>query len=200
MAHVLIVDDDRAFAGKLARALEGMFRVESCHTEAEFRERFTVGRFDLIIMDMRLEKDREGLVLLKEALAQDSSQAAIVMTAYADTESYTDALASGALTYLDKHEFSPTLIARTVEAIVQQAALRRQVAALQWRLDATEPGEIIGTSTGIRQVREGIRRAADDGRAPVAIIGEPGTGRSLVARNIHHLSRRRADGPFVVGG
>ncbi len=198
-AHILIVDDNRDFAKKLAKALEGIFRVEISHTEAEFRQRFAVGRFDLLIMDMRLEKNREGLDLLKDALTQDPTQAAIVMTAYADAESYTEALASGALTYLNKHEFSPVLIARTVEAIVQQAALRRQVAALQRRLDASEPGEIIGTSLGIRQVRDGIRQAADDGRASVAIVGEAGTGRSLAARNIHHLSRRRADGPFVVG-
>jgi len=199
MNRILIVDDDRRFAGRLAGALEGIFRVEKCHSEAEFRQHFAVGRFDLVIIDMRLEKDREGLDLLKEVLAQDSAQAAIVMTAYADVESYTDALASGALTYLDKHEFSPVLIARTVEAIVQQVGLGRRVAALERRLDASTPTEIIGVGEPIRQVRDAIRRAADDGRAPVLIVGPPGAGKKLAAANIHRLSRRRSDGPLLTG-
>src|ERR1035437_5232252 len=125
--QVLIVDDDRDYAAKLAGALEGLFEIETCHSESDFRERFAVGRYDLLIMDMRLEKDREGLTLLKEVVAQDPLQAAIVMTAYADTETYTDALESGALTYLDKREFSPALIARTVDAIVRQNKLRKRM-------------------------------------------------------------------------
>lgn len=195
-AKVLIVDDDAAYAAKLAGALEGVFRVETCHTEAEFRERFSPGRYDLLIVDMRLEKDREGLILLREALAADPLQAAIVMTAYADTETYTDALEAGAMTYLDKAEFSPALIARAVEAIVEQARMRRRMNALEERLLAAEPLEIIGASPAMRRVREDLRRVAETD-APAILIGGPGTGKELVARNIHRLNRRRSDGPFV---
>jgi len=195
-ATVLIVDDDAAYAAKLAGALEGVFRVETCHSEADFRERFARGRYELLIVDMRLEKDREGLALLREALAADPLQAAIVMTAYADLETYTGALEAGAMTYLDKAEFSPALIARTVEAIVEQARMRRRVSVLEERLLVAEPLEIIGASPAIRRVREDLRRAAETD-APALLIGGPGAGKELVARNIHHLNRRRSDGPFL---
>lgn len=195
-AKVLIVDDDAAYAAKLAGALEGVFRVETCHSEADFHERFAPGRYDLLIVDMRLDKDREGLVLLREALAADPLQAAIVMTAYADMETYTDALEAGAMTYLDKAEFSPALIARTVEAIVEQARMRRRVSELEERLQIAEPLEIIGASPAIRRVREELRRAAE-ADAPVLLLGGPGAGKKLVARNIHRLNRRRSDGPFI---
>lgn len=190
------MDDDAAYAAKLKGALEGVFRVETCHSEADFRDRYGLGKYDLLILDMRLDKDREGLVLLHEALAADPLQAAIVMTAYADMETYTDALEAGAMTYLDKAEFSPALIARTVEAIVEQARMRRRVSALEERIQVAEPLEIIGASPAIRRVREELRRAAE-ADAPALLVGGPGTGKELVARNIHRLNRRRSDGPFI---
>jgi DNA-binding NtrC family response regulator len=194
---ILIVEDDRAFAAQLTSALEGLFRVETCHSEQEFRDCFAVGRYDLMIMDMRLRQGQEGLDLLKEALEQDPLQAAIVMTAYADMNSYADAISAGALTYLDKRDFSPVLIARTVQAIVEQSLLRRRLVSAEERLEASEPNEIIGINPGIKASAEAIRRAAEDGDVPVLIVGEPGSGRQLAARNIHRFSRRRAEGPFI---
>src|SRR3954451_3113635 len=96
---ILIVDDDLTFSSKLKAILDGIFDVTTCSTVAQFHRRFIVGKFDLIIMDVRLEKGREGLDLLREVLAQDAGQAVIVMTAYSDTESHADALQLGALTY-----------------------------------------------------------------------------------------------------
>ena len=195
--RILIVDDDPGFSGRLADALMGLFAVEQCHSEAEYQSLFRPGRFDLLIMDMRLNKGHEGLNLLREALEADPLQTAIVMTAYADVETYTDALEAGALTYLDKKEFSPSLIARTVEAIIEQARMRRKVAELEERLRSSEPMELIGGSSVMRGIREAAIEAADLD-APVAIIGEPGTGKELVARNIHRLNPKRRDQAFAV--
>ena len=89
---VIIVEDDQKFADKLIRALRGLFNIEWCRSEKEFRAAFSPGAYDLIIMDMRLDKDKEGLYLLKEVLFQNPEQAAIVMTAYADTVTYSDCL------------------------------------------------------------------------------------------------------------
>ena len=193
---MLIIDDNVAYAIKLKDALDGLFMVDVCHSEKEFRGLFVPGLYDLLIMDMRLDKDREGLALLREAIEADPLQAAIVMTAYADMETYTDALEAGAMTYLDKGEFSPTLIARTVEAIVEQARMRRRVNDLEQRIETDEPIEIIGASPLMRKVREKLRHVAETDSS-VFLIGEPGTGKGLAARNLHHLNRRRCDGPFV---
>jgi len=197
-SHVIIIDDDEEFAKNLAGALGGLFRIELCHSEADFRERFASGRYDLLMMDIRLKSNREGLDLLKEVLARDPLQAAVVMTAYADTETYADALASGALTYLDKRAFSPMLIARTVEALVAQGALRRRLAVAERLLAASEHYEMIGFSDGIKAVGERLRRAAEDGDVPVLFLGEPGSGRQLAARTLHRWNRRRSEGPFIV--
>ena len=194
--NILIVDDDIEFAKKLAEALDGLFSVHKCHSEDEFRRKFTVGKFDLIIMDMRLEKEKEGLLLLKQVLELDPLQAAIVMTAYADLETYADALETGALTYLDKSEFSPALIAKTVEAILEQNDLQKRMDLLEQRLEILEPLEIIGASAQIVAVREQLREVAEDGHTHVIITGGPGTGKKLVAKNIHRISRHRSNSPF----
>ena len=196
-AKILIVDDDVGYANRLSNALKGVFHVETCNSEAEFRDRFALDCYDLLIIDMRLDKNREGLELVREALAADPLQAVIVVTAYADLETYTDALESGAMTYLDKREFSPLLIARTIEAIVDQARMRRRLSGLEGRLDAVDGLEIIGVSPAIRRVRDDLRNAAQI-RTPVILVGEPGTGKELVARNIHRLSTQQAKGPFVL--
>jgi DNA-binding NtrC family response regulator len=196
--QILIIDDDKVFAKKLADALGGLFQIELCHSEVEFKERFAVGCYDLLMIDMRLKSDREGLTLLKESLARDPLQAAVVMTAYADTETYADALGSGALTYLDKQAFSPALIARTVEALVAQGVLRRRLAVAERQLAVSEHQEMIGFSDSIKIVGEQLRQAAEDGDIPVLILGEMGSGRQLAARTLHRWNRRRAEGPFVI--
>lgn len=195
-ARILIIDDDAAYAGKLASALEGAFQVEICPSETDFRERFAPGHYELLIVDMRLEKDREGFSILHEAMTADPMQAAIVMTAYADMETYAEALEAGATTYLDKAEFSPALIARTVDAIVEQSKLRRRMNVLEERIRIADPLEIIGASPAMRRVRENVRRAADLD-ATVILLGGSGSGKKLVARNIHRLNRKRMEGPFI---
>lgn len=197
-SSVLILDDDHKYAKKLADILEGLFQVDICYSEESFREFYTIGRYDLLIMDMRLKDGYEGLELLRELLEQDPTQPAIIMTAYADLVTYTDALESGALTYLDKREFSPVLIARTVEAIIQQGQLRKRLVAVEQHLEKAEPIELVGASSAIKKVRKKLIQTAEDGNVPVLITGEPGTDKDLIARNIHRLSRRRSDGPLIL--
>jgi DNA-binding NtrC family response regulator len=146
---------------------------------------------------MRLETEKEGLDLLREILRHDPLQAVIIATAYPDTESYLEAIQAGALTFLDKHEFSPALIARTVESILRQSDLQKRVHLLEQRLDAADPVEIIGASSAVVFLRERIREAVETDAPLVLVRGETGTGKTLTARNIHRMSWRRAKDPFV---
>lgn len=192
-----MVDDDIDFAERVRDVLRGIYDVVLCHSIEEFHDIFPRDRFDLIILDMRLESKKEGLDLLPEILHRDPLQAVIIATAYPDTESYLEAIQAGALTFLDKHEFSPALIARTVESILRQSDLQKRVHLLEQRLDATDPAEIIGASSATVHVRERIREAVENDETLVLVQGETGTGKKLIARNIHRMSRHRAKHPFV---
>ena len=196
--RILIVDDELAYTQRLSVALEGMFDIEICTSEAEFRLRYLPDTFGLVIMDMRLKKDREGLVALREVLERDPLQPAIVITAYSDMETHARALEAGAMSYLDKNEFSPVLVATIVQAIMEQGKLRRRLHAAQRQLDHVEPKEIIGATPETLRLREQIRLAAGADQKSVLLIGERGAGKSLAAWNIHRYSPRRSARPFVV--
>jgi DNA-binding NtrC family response regulator len=195
--QILIVDDDPIFLAQLRDALEGFHGVECASSRDEFVTAFRPYKYDLLILDMRLKSGREGLGLARSALEQDPLQPIIVMTAYADTESHIEAINAGALVYLNKTDFSPNFIAEMVDAVLRQGALQRRVAHLERQLDQLEPGDIIGTSPTIEEVRGQIQTAATDGSVTVLVRGESGTGKELVARAVHHWSPRRQNGPFV---
>jgi DNA-binding NtrC family response regulator len=195
--RILVVDDDAGFRRELAEALEGVYAVRTADSVQSFRDAYRPYAFDLVILDMRLEREREGLDLVRFILANDPLQPIMVATAYPDTESYIEAINAGALMFLNKKDFSPALLARMVEAILTQGALQKRVAALEKRLDQLGAADIVGMSRSIRDTKAKIQQAALDGEVTVLVRGESGTGKELVAQNIHDLSPRRGKGPFI---
>jgi len=176
--------------------LTGRYQVVEAGSELEFREEYRPLAFDLLLLDMRLRRDREGLDVLREVFAQDELQPVIMMSAYGDTESAIEAVASGAMMFLHKQEFSPALLGRMVEAVIEQGRLRRQVRALRQIAWAGEPETLLGNSAAVREAAAGLRIAAEAaGRVPL-VVGERGTGTSLAARVIHRYGAR-PDGPFL---
>lgn len=194
---ILIVDDDAVFRKELANLLGKSFRVELAESVVAFKSVFQPYAFDLIVLDMRLEAERDGLVILTEIMEADPYQLVIVVTKYVDTETHIAAIERGAQLYLNKDEFPIPFIVQMTEVVLQQGHLRRRIETLEKRLEAVESTDMIGQSPELRQMQEKIRQVASDGEVTVLIRGESGTGKELVARNIHRLSQRRQEGPFV---
>jgi DNA-binding NtrC family response regulator len=193
---ILLVDDDHAFRARVREALGGVYRLQEVSDAEGFRLEFQPHRFDLVILDLRLREGREGLDLLREIRDHDELQPVIMVSAYGDTETTLDAVASGALMFLHKKEFTPELLARMVEAVLRQGQLQRRAASLEERLRLKEPAELVGVSPAAQEAARFARRAADEPDALVVVAGEPGSGRELMARVIHSQSRRRAREPF----
>jgi DNA-binding NtrC family response regulator len=194
---ILLADDDGGFRSKVRGALSGIYRLTEVADPEGVRSQFRPNLFDLVILDMRLESGREGLDLLREIRLQDELQPVIMVSAYGDTETTLDAVASGALMFLHKSEFSPELLARLVEAVLRQGRLERRAAQLEERLRRGEPAEFIGISPAAQEATRFARRAAENPQALIVVAGELGSGRELLARLIHDRSRQRAQHPFV---
>jgi DNA-binding NtrC family response regulator len=84
----------------------GVFEVVEACSEEEFRALWLPRGFDLLLLDMRLRRDREGLDVLREVFAQDELQPVIMVSAYGDTESAIAAVGAGAMMFLHKSEFT----------------------------------------------------------------------------------------------
>jgi len=194
---ILICDDSDKFRTAVTKALGGAFVIGEADSIAAFWRTFKPCTFDLIILDMRLEKGREGLELLRKIRSYDELQPVIMASAYGDTDAVLAAAEAGALMFLHKKDFSPDLLARMVEAVLQQAALRRQLLVAQNR---TVLDEVLGLSSRNHLLKQALKlaqRAADCEHAFVLVAGEYGSGAEMIAQVIHTRSRRRCEAPFV---
>lgn len=184
-SRLCILDDDPAYLQDLKAEFSGNYEIDLVTSVPAFWEIFAPQRFALVVVDMRLEKDKEGLEVLRKLQAADPFQAVVVATAYADTETYLEAMQAGALLYVDKARHSAAVMAMLFDAVIQQGRLRRQQAATIRALERIEPVEIIGSSDAIRALRNDAERLSRHVEAATIIVGEPGSGRELVARSIH---------------
>ncbi|HOQ90325.1 MAG TPA: sigma-54 dependent transcriptional regulator [Candidatus Hydrogenedentes bacterium] len=194
-ARVLVIDDDPLMREFLSEALRrGGYTVDVEASGASGLECFARERHDIIITDLKMP-GMDGLTVLRKARELDAETQVIIMTAYGTIDTAVAALREGALDYLLK-PFRPDALTVTVSRALERARLLRENTFLRRELNAgIEDGGMVGNSPPMREVYEQIRRIADS-RATVLVRGESGTGKELVARAIHHFSRRR-DKPFI---
>jgi two-component system nitrogen regulation response regulator NtrX len=185
---ILIVDDEPG----VRNALSGVLRDEGYHVEAvasgeECLERLTRAAVDLIVLDVWLP-GMDGLATLARLRERQVDAQVVLISGHGNIESAVRAIKLGAFDFVEK----PLSLEKTVLVVrnaLRQRRLEAENRALRARIDRTQP--MVGESYVMRQLREQVAMAAPtNGR--VLIYGENGTGKELVARTIHALSRRRA--------
>ena len=193
--RILLVDDEAA----IVRALESFLRSEGYGVKTAgdlsgARAHLCADRFDLVLSDIRLP-DGTGLDLLREIRGSSTTLPVILMTAYATIETAIEALKAGASDYLLKPVLFEDLLHR-IRRQLEVRALSHQVAVLRRSIrgQRTESA-IIGTSGAMKRVRDLVSRFGPT-RSTVLIQGESGTGKDVVARELHRHSGV-AEGPFL---
>ena len=149
---------------------------------------------DLLLLDMRMPGMSGDEVFVRVHEAHPCLRV-VILTAYGTVEGAVLAMRSGAFDYLQK-PFKREDLLMVVKRALAQAVLEREVATLRARLEALGETESPQTASPsmLEQMEKGRRSAATD--ATVMILGESGTGKEVMARFIHHQSRRRS-GPYV---
>ena len=184
---ILIVDDEPGVRTALTGVLrdEG-YTVESVATGEECLDRVTRGAVDLIVLDVWLP-GMDGLATLARLRERQVDAQVVLISGHGNIESAVRAIKLGAFDFVEK----PLSLEKTVLVVrnaLRQRRLEMENLALRARVDRHET--MVGESYAIRQLREQVAMAAPtNGR--VLIYGENGTGKQLVARTIHALSRRR---------
>ena len=195
MTNILVVDDEEVLQDVLGTLLkrEG-FRPLAARTGEEallIAEREPI---DLVLLDLMLP-GMSGMEVLKQIRGRDPEQVVIVVTAYSSIESAIEAMRIGAFHYIPK-PFKNEEVLLTIRKGLEQRRLRTENRSLKQELEKRYGlDKIIGKSAPMQQVFDLIRLAAPS-KSNMLILGESGTGKELVAKALHHHSRRTS-GPFV---
>ncbi len=189
---ILIVDDEAGVRSALSGVLrdEG-YAVEAVESGEACLDRAARAPYDVIVLDIWLP-GIDGLTTLARLRERRVDSPVVMISGHGNIESAVRAIKMGAFDFVEK----PLSLDKTVLVVgnaVRQRRLEAENRALRAHVDRRLT--MIGESYAMAQLREQVAMAAPtNGR--VLIHGENGTGKELVARSIHALSRRRG-GPFI---
>jgi two-component system response regulator HydG len=192
---VLVVDD----ALEMATAVVEYLRRHEFDAEAFDSGQAGLASFralpaDAVLTDLRM-KGTDGMDVLRAVRELDPNVPVVIMTAFGAVESAVEAIQRGAYHYVTK-PFKLDVVRVLLERAIEDRSVRVENVALRRAVrDAIPGGSLVGRSPGMRAVTELIRRVAAT-TTPVLVLGETGTGKELVARDIHADGPRR-DAPFV---
>ncbi len=192
MSRILVVDDEI----KMTRLLEITLREEGYKVDRTTRGREALKKveknsYDAVVTDLRMP-DLDGIELLKKIKEISPHTQVIMITAFGTIESAVTAMKEGAFHYLTK----PLNLEELKELLKKAIHVKRLEEENILLREEILGGEIVGRSEGIKRVLELVRKVAPEDTT-VLLQGETGTGKELIARAIHRLSRRNK-GPYIV--
>jgi DNA-binding NtrC family response regulator len=191
---VLIVDDERDHADGIAEALAKLpVKTITVYTVKDALEIVRDQQVDIVVTDLKLDGQTEGLSVLHEAKKHNLDTEVILITAYATIDTCKEAIRRGAYDYLVK----PIDIDQ-LRTLVAQASRKASAAHARQTTAPREVGFLFegvrGKNAAMQNIFEVLRRVAPT-NISVLIEGKSGTGKELLARAIHNNSHRR-DKPF----
>ena len=185
--RVLVIDDDAAFRFAMVKPLSRHGFEVSVADGGESARRVLSGPQppDAALLDLRMG-GIDGLEVLKRI--PNAPTRTIVLTGHGSVEAAVEAMRLGAFSFLEKPVDAEVLAPLLAEAVSESRRARSGLA----RMDVPP---IVGGSAVIEEVRKFVARAGPSEEI-VALYGETGTGKEVVARHLH-LASPRAEGPFV---
>jgi two-component system response regulator HydG len=192
--RLMVIDDLDSARQMVKRSVGRSFEIFDFASVAEALPALDRAEFDCIVTDLRMP-GIDGLEGLKRFKQKVPEIPVVIMTAFATVETAIEAMKAGAFDYLKK-PFEPDELELVVKRAVEHGRLRRENARLKDALGgAFSVRGMVGESAVLKELLRVAERIAPSD-VPVLIEGESGTGKDLLARAIHGLSRRAA-GPYL---
>ncbi|MBD99089.1 MAG: response regulator [Verrucomicrobia bacterium] len=194
MSKLLVIDDDRPIRNALREILEyEKFTVEDAENGEEGLKKFQKNKFDLVLCDIKMPK-MDGIEVLQKVMELNADVPVIMISGHGNIETAVEAIKLGAFDYIGKPLDLNRLLV-TVKNALDRTELVEETKALKKKVYKSKLNDIIGESAAIGKVKEMIEKVAPTD-ARVLITGSNGTGKELVAHNLHQNSGRKSN-PFI---
>ena len=192
MSKILVIDDERAIRNTLKEVLEyEKHEVDLAEDGLKGLEMFSANSYDIVLCDIKMAK-MDGIEVLCKIAETSNDTPVVMISGHGNIDTAVEAIKKGAYDFLEKPlDLNRLLI--TIRNAMDKSTLITQTQVLKNKV--SKMYDIIGESEAIEQVRKMIDRVAPT-EARVLITGANGTGKELVAHQIHEKSNR-AKGPFV---
>ncbi len=192
MAKVLVIDDEKAIRNTLKEVLEyEKHEVDTAEDGPGGLDMFAKNSYDVILCDIKMA-NMDGIEVLEKIHEATGDIPVIMISGHGNIDTAVDAIKKGAFDFLEKPlDLNRLLI--TMRNAMDKSTLMTQTRVLKKQV--SKKYEIVGESKAIIRVKEMIDRVAPT-EARVLITGSNGTGKELVAHQIHEKSER-SRGPFV---
>jgi len=193
MTAILLVDDVPAMLDQYAYDLQrlGQYELLSALSGEEALETLHRENVDCVVLDLEMV-GLGGFGVLRAMSEQQLEVPVIVYTGTGSYERCVQAIRLGAYTFIDKTEPVERL-AREIENAMERRRLLAEVSSL--RKYMSDDTALVGQSPAMQKLKDTIARIAPI-PSPVLIMGESGSGKELVARDVHRLSGNARE-PFV---
>ncbi len=195
MAQILVLDDKEMMRDSLQATLSRAgHEVVTFERGADALNRIMHEPFDVIVSDLKMPK-MDGLTFLEEMRKITAEIPVVMMTAYATISTAVEAMRKGAFDYIQKPFDADEILLLIERALEHRHLIKENEAYRTSDRDWRQGREFIGNSSAIQKVMEKIRLVAQSS-ATILIRGDSGTGKEMIAREIHAQSPR-ADKPLL---
>jgi NtrC-family two-component system response regulator AlgB len=193
--RILVIDDEAHIRKTTTVTLDALgHETVQAANSAEVIAALNKGSFDAAFLDLRLG-DEKGLELIPKMLTLEPKLNVIVFTAYSSIESAVEAMRRGAVDYIAK-PFTPEQIRQSLSRIENNRRLENRVVELESMLSSNETLADFNTDEPLVQKLFETATKAASSAATILLLGESGTGKSVLARALHRNSPFR-DNAFV---
>ncbi|HQL46640.1 MAG TPA: sigma-54 dependent transcriptional regulator, partial [Bacteroidales bacterium] len=192
MSRILVIDDEKSIRNTLKDVLEyEKYEIDLAEDGTSGIELFGQQQYDAVLCDIKMAK-MDGIEVLQKLLEISPDMPVIMISGHGNIDTAVDSIKKGAFDFLEKPlDLNRLLI--TIRNALERGSLITQTKVLKKQV--SKRYEIVGNSPAILKVKEMIDRVAPT-EARVLITGANGTGKELVAHQVHEKSNR-ARGPFV---
>ncbi len=192
MASILVIDDEKSIRNTLKDILEyEQYSVDVAEDGPTGLEMFKKNPYDVVLCDIKMPK-MDGIEVLEKIMETGEETQVIMISGHGNIDTAVEAIKKGAFDFIEKPPDMNRLLI-TIRNALDKSSLITETKVLKKKI--SKKYEIVGESPAIQKVKELIDRVAPT-EARVLITGANGTGKELVAHQLHEKSRR-AKGPFV---